>query len=232
MPAAWEPIIDVTTFERVQETLKANCSRRKTHNNKFPFTLTGIIHCKECGERMSGASATGGTGKRVGYYEHLATRKNEASLEYKLLNHKPRRIPALKIEPAVWEEVKRFILDENFAKDLLARARQVQGLSEKESRSKELEVKRNILDRQIALLAERICKLPEAIDPTPLITELGELQQAQVKITEDLKQIVTQSDPESRPVSFENLELFRLGLRDLVMKGEPFESICSEVMRT
>lgn len=67
---------------------------------------------------MSGASATSGTGKRVGYYEHLATRKNEASLNHKLLKHKPRRIPASKIEPVVWEEVKKFILDEAFAKDL------------------------------------------------------------------------------------------------------------------
>ncbi len=92
--ATWPAIIDKTTFDRVQKILTANCNRRKTHKNKYPFTLSGLLECKHCGEKMSGASATGGTGKRVAYYEHLATRKTEASIRHKLLDHKPRPIPA------------------------------------------------------------------------------------------------------------------------------------------
>lgn len=218
--ALWDPIIDQVTFDRVQRMLKENCSRRKTHKNKFPFTMSGIIHCKECGERMSGASATSGTGKRIGYYEHLATRKNEASLNYKLLNHKPRRIPVAKIEPVVWDEVKKFILDESFAKNLLDRARAMQGLTGKESKAKELENKRLILDRQVSVLAERIAKLPEAIDPKPLIDQLGELQQAQAKLVVDSKKHEAQSGQDGKLISFENLEVFRQGLKDLIMKGE------------
>jgi DNA invertase Pin-like site-specific DNA recombinase len=229
--ALWDPIIDQTTFDRVQKLLEENCSRRKTHNNKYPFTLTGILQCKVCGEKMSGASATSGTGKRVGYYEHLATRKNEASLNHKLLDHKPRRIPAAKIEPAVWNEVKKFIQDEIFVKDLLGRARAMQGLNAKESKVKELESKRGILDRQISLLAERIGKLPEAIDPKPLIDQLGELQQAQVKINQDLKQMSEQSDPDTKPISFESLEMFRLGLRDLILKGENDFTVRSAIIK-
>ncbi len=217
--ALWDPIIDQVTFDRVQRMLKENCSRRKTHKNKFPFTLSGIIHCKECGERMSGASATSGTGKRIGYYEHLATKKNEASLNYKLLNHKPRRIPAVKLEPVVWDEVKKFILDESFVKNLLGRARAMQGLTGKESKSKELENKRLILDRQVSVLAERIAKLPETIDPKPLIDQLGELQQAQAKLVLDSKNLEL-SEQDRRLISFENLEIFRCGLKDLIMKGE------------
>lgn len=220
VPAQWEPIIDRVTFDRVQKILEANCSRRKTHNNKFPFTLTGILECKECGEKMSGASATGGTGKRVGYYEHLATRKNESSLSHKLLNHKPRRIPALKIEPAVWDEVKKFVMSDEFVQNLLTRAKAMQGVDDKNSRSKELDLKSKALDRQIALLAERIAKLPEAIDPKPLIDQLGELQQAQSKITEELKTITEPKDDHSKLISFEDLGLFRQGLKELIAKGE------------
>ncbi len=63
---------------------------------------------------MSGASATGGSGNRVGYYEYVATKKKESTINYKLLDHKPRRIPSSKIEPAVCEEVKKFVLTDDF----------------------------------------------------------------------------------------------------------------------
>lgn len=220
VPALWKPIIDKTTFDRVQKMLEHNCNKRKTHTNKLAYSLTGLIFCKECGESMSGASATGGTGKRVGYYEHSATKKQESSLDYKLLKHKPRRIPLLKIEPLVWSEVKKFIQDENFAKDLLTRAKAMQGFNETESKQKDLESKRSILDRQIALLAERIGKLPETINPKPLYDQLAELQQAQTKINNELSQINDEIDSEMKTISFESLEVFRSALIDLISKGE------------
>ena len=229
--ALWEPIIDHTTFTRVQKMLEHNCNRRKTHKNKLPYGLTGLIFCKECGESMSGASATGGTGKRVGYYEHAATRKQEASLDYKLLKHKPRRIPLLKIEPAVWTEVKRFIQDEHFAKDLLTRAQTMQGLNETESKQKNFESKRGILDRQIALLAERIGQLPETIDPKPLFDQLAELQVAQAKINNELSQINKLNYPESRTVSFDSLDIFRSALVDLISKGENDLKVRSAIIK-
>lgn len=231
VPALWKPIIDQTTFDRVQKMLEANCSRRKTHNNKFPFTLTGILECKECGEKMSGASATGGTGKRVGYYEHLATRKNEASLNHKLLNHKPRRIPAAKIEPVVWEEVKNFVMSEEFVQNLLLRARGMQGLDDKDAKSKELDAKLKAITRQIELLAERIAKLPETIDPEPLIDQLGELQSRQGKLTTELKAAAEAVGPEAKLVSFENLEIFRRGLKELIMKGELDPELRSKITK-
>lgn len=231
VPALWDAIIDQTTFDRVQKMLDENCSRRKTHKNKFPFALTGLIHCKECGERLSGASATGGTGKRVGYYEHLATRKKEATINYKLLKHRPRRIPALKIEPFVWDEVKKFILNESFAKELLARAKAMKGESEKETRTKDLENKRNILDRQIATLAERIGKLPESFDPTPLFNQLGEMQNERTNVSSELSHLSERSDQETKTINFESLEMFRFGLKDLIAKGETDLAIRSAITK-
>ncbi len=220
VPALWDPIVDLVTFKRVQKILKDNCCRRKTHNNRYPYILTGLVRCKECGERMSGASATSCTGKRVAYYEHLATRKKESSINHKLLQHKPRRIPALKIQPIVWDEVKKFILDESFAKDLLKRAQSTQALSEMDLKHKELKNKFDIISRQILVLAERIGKLPEMIDPKPLIDELGTLQQSQMKIKSGIEECTHKSDVDSKPINFESLEIFRRGLADLISKAE------------
>lgn len=218
--AQWEPIIDKATFDRVQKILDHNCSRRKNHPNKYPFTVTGLLICKECGESMAGASATGGTGKRVGYYEHLATRKNEASLNQKLLSHKPRRIPAAKIEPAVWDEVKKFVMSDEFVNGLLTRAKSLQGVDEKGLRAKELVQKSKALDRQISLLAERIAKLPEVIDPQPLIDQLRDLQKTQKQIQIELKVNESTSEESKKLIELEDLKLFRKGLSELISKGE------------
>lgn len=231
-PAVWQPIIDPATFERANEKLTDNCSRRKTHGNKFPYLLTGLLSCQECGERMAGASATSRSGHKVGYYEHTATRKNEASLKQKLLKHGPRRIPVAKIEPVVWQEAKRFILEDGFAKDLLERARAMHGTIEKESRRREFKLKEAALDKQITVLAERIAKLPESIDPEPLIEQLGDLQGAKKKLQGEVKKSAKEEALTDEPVSFESLEKFRDGLRELIKKGESDPTIKSAIIKT
>ena len=181
---------------------------------------------------MAGASATSGTGRKIGYYEHTATRKNEASLKNKLLKHGPRRIPVAKIEPVLWQETKRFILEDGFARDLLARARTMHGTIEKESRRREFRTKEAALEKQITVLAERIAKLPEAIDPEPLIEQLGDLQGAKKKLQAEGKQSAKEEALTDEPVSFESLEKFRDGLRDLIKKGESDPTIKSAIIKT
>ena len=181
---------------------------------------------------MSGASATSRAGHKVGYYEHAATRKNEASLKRKVLKYGPRRIPIAKIEPVVWKETKRFILEDGFAKDLLERARAMHGTIEKESRRKEFKIKESALGKQITVLAERIAKLPESIDPEPLIEQLGDLQDAKKKLQTDVKKSAKDEALADEPVSFESLEKFRDGLRDLIKKGESDPTILSAIIKT
>lgn len=230
--ASWDSIIDDETFARANAMLSANCSRRQTHRNKFPFLLTGLLTCKQCGERMAGAAATSRAGHKVGYYEHTATRKNEASLRAKILEHKPRRIPSAKIEPLVWQEVKRFLLEEGFATGLLERARHVHGALERETKLENLQAKVATLDRQISVLAERIAKLPEAVDPGPLIEKLGDLQAEQKRLSEErLRELKPESEAD-QPISFDSLDLFRKGLSDFIEKGERDPKIKSAIIKT
>jgi len=169
--------------------------------------------------------------KGIGYYEHLATRKNESSLNHKLLDHKPRRIPASKVEPAVWDEVKKFVMSDEFSKSLLLRAQAMQGLNEKEANLQVLNLKQNALDRQIVILAERIAKLPENINPKPLFDQLAEMQSSQTKVMAEITEIGSLEDHDTRLVSFENLEVFRKGLRELIQKGENDFSVRSAITK-
>ncbi len=229
--ALWEPIIEKTTFDRVQKILTSNCSRRQTHKNKLPFALSGLIFCKECRERMSRASATGGTGKRVGYYDHSATKKEEGSIDHKLLDHKPRRIPLLKIETAVWKEIKYFLEDDRFANQLLATARSQKGSNDVESRQRYLENKKSTLSRQISLLAERIGKLPEAIDPAPLFQQLADLQEEQCKTEQSLKSVRSDQSTEDEPLTFDGLTEFRRVLKNLLDRAENDFKIRSSITK-
>ena len=74
----------------------------------------------------------------------------------------PRRIPAAKIEPVVWDEVKKFVMSEEFVQNLLLRARGMQGPDDKETKSKGLDIKLKAINRQIELLAERMPTRPSA----------------------------------------------------------------------
>ncbi len=230
--AVWEPIIDRDSFSRAGRLLTENRGRRKTHGpNKFPYLLSGLLRCHECGERMAGSTATSQSGVRFAYYDHTATGKNEASLNKKLLKHSPRRIPVVKIEPVVWQEVKRLVLEEKFARALLEQARTDQGSLSKESRRKEFKLKRLTLERRIVLLAERIGKLPEDISADPLVKELGELQIAQKSLCEVEIKLDSKDRVIDPPASFESLEEFRDGLRRLVDQADGDPKVQSEIIK-
>lgn len=59
---------------------------------------------------MSGKSAHGNGGK-IAYYEHSWATKTQSCLSKKVLSCEPHRILAKKIEPVVWADVKRLLLD-------------------------------------------------------------------------------------------------------------------------
>ena len=217
--AVWPAIVEKDIFNKVQKLLKDNCSRRINHENKYPYLLSGITFCKECGERMSGASATSHTGKKFGYYEHLATKKNEAVLEEKLLKHSPRRVPAEKLEIAVWAEVKRFVLDHGFTENLSVKAKTI---SEKDSgahESRDLQLKIGVLDRQISVLAERMAKLPEDMDMQPIVNQMKELQAKRLGFVAKAKSVNEKVEVQ-QPLSFKTHEIFKSGLESLILKGE------------
>lgn len=111
-------------------------------------------------------------------------------------------------------------MSDEFVNDLLSRAKSLQGVDEKDLRLKELDQKSKLLDRQISVLAERIAKLPEAIDPTPLIDQLGDLQKTQQHIQKDRKANKPASEESKKLIELEDLKLFRKGLSELISKGE------------
>lgn len=67
IPNVWTPIIDQTTFDRVQIKLKQNQKRRKRMEDGN-FLLTGKLICGSCGASMHGDSGTSKNGQPHYYY--------------------------------------------------------------------------------------------------------------------------------------------------------------------
>lgn len=60
---------------------------------------------------------------------------------------------------------------------------------------------------------------------------MGELQEEQKKILKDQKDLQTKSNDKGNVISFESLELFRLGLKDLILKAELDLDLRSKIMK-
>jgi site-specific DNA recombinase len=70
VPAAWKPLIDTETFNKVQARLSLNHNKFKPEEwKRYPYPLTELLVCSECGKHLGGKSAHGKTRKHH-YYGH------------------------------------------------------------------------------------------------------------------------------------------------------------------
>ncbi len=234
--AIWEPIIDPDTFDRVQELLTKNRYRKRTHlNQRFPFTLSGVMYCQTCGQRMSGKSAHGKAGK-IPYYEHAWASKHHGVVKDKRPQCTPYRIQAVKIEPVVWRDAKLFLTRVEFVQELLENAKRATPENDKAQQQKRLEQTVQILAKQIEVLAGRIAKLPESLDPTALYGQMESLQKAKLEAeTKCDEQLLQRSSPHhyqnDEPVSLESLQTFTAGFKKLLTQGDTNPEIRAAIIR-
>jgi hypothetical protein len=68
--AVWPPIVTEQKFQEVQQLMADN---GQTHHSgassvQHVYTLSGLVHCKRCGSKMDGESATGRLKTKYFYY--------------------------------------------------------------------------------------------------------------------------------------------------------------------
>jgi site-specific DNA recombinase len=230
-PAVWDAIIDRDLFDRVGVQLKKNRNHKRTHDGRrYPYTLSGITFCGVCGERMCGKSSTGGSGK-VGYYEHIKVTLLQSSRRERIAKHDPHRVPSEKVEPIAWQETKRFVLSDEYANDLLKRARLMQETRNQDDEALKLRARVKHLGKQIEAFAERIGALAHEMDASPLFDELKRLQKAKIDAEAGLVELERNQPLSDEPVGFESLHIFRKGLKKLIEKGEKDKMTQTAIIR-
>ena len=140
-PGEHEAVLDVATFDRVQELLAGNSvgggARAK---NRYGHLLRGLLRCAACGCAMS-PSVTRRRGKVYRYY--VCTRATKTGWK-----SCPRpSLPATQIEDAVVERIKVIGRDPDLLKETLTQIRQLQ-----KTRSPALVAERRRLERELARL--------------------------------------------------------------------------------
>lgn len=107
--ATWPAIVDLKTFEAVQNLLTENLAnerRRLSKSERRVFIASGIIHCKECGRAMVGSSShSDGVVHR--YYIHTVSKGEVITCPVK-------RIRADEIEEAISNHFSNIVLNGNY----------------------------------------------------------------------------------------------------------------------
>ena len=68
--AVWEPIVSEEKFQAVQRLMADNgqTHRSGASSVQHVYSLSSLVHCKRCGGKMDGETATGRIGKKYHYY--------------------------------------------------------------------------------------------------------------------------------------------------------------------
>ena len=229
-PAMWEAIVSEEVFRKAQEMLDKNRYRKRSHLDKrHPYTLSGICYCKTCGDRMSGKSAHGRS-RKVPYYEHAWATKQQASLSHRINKCEPHRLQAEKIEPLVWQEVKRFLSFEETTRKMLTVAEQLRPKDERKSEAEKLRRKTQALDLQMEALAERITRLPKGVDERVFMNQMAKLQEAKTAAEAALAEIQNRA-PTDDVVAYEDFVTFTTHLRSLVKKADDQPEIQTAIIK-
>lgn len=165
VPAVWEPIIDLPTFERAGELLAENRARagNAIGPKQHDYVFTGMIRCGDCGCQLEGASVrkkvASGEYRYYHYYRHSGAKPKTCTMN--------NGVHAEKVEEAILARLGRLASDPRLLAGLVERAnRRIE--DEVPERVKELAVARDQVQRlaaEHAALVERLMSAPAGMVP-------------------------------------------------------------------
>ena len=232
--AAWPAIIEEQIFNQVQAQLKANHRRKKPESeSRYPYQLTGILECANCKEGLVGKSAHGNSGK-VPYYEHGWSTKKQGCLLKPVFDCKPFRLPARKLEPALWEKVHDLLTQPKMAEELIGIANRIHKERTQNSESKRLQEKIRSLGGQLEVLAGRLAQLPKTVSAAPIFKQMERIEAAKAEEEKRLNEIQRNEPMRDIPVSLKTYQSFLTGLADLAQdptapKGKIIKALVHKV---
>ena len=222
--AVWAPIVEKDVFDEVQKMLQFNRGRAKPANeNRYPYILSGLVYCAKCSSIMCGKSAHGRK-KKIGYYEHSWLTKRNSTLSKKLLKCEPHRVLAKRLEPIVWEDVRKVILDPKFAKALLEKAKiEFEDGTEKKVIDG-IKAKIHGINSQVDALTERLGELPKGVSATSIYKQMEKLESIRAELQEKLGKMKTESAVLEKPIDYQTFESFLAGLKAFITPETPPET--------
>lgn len=183
--AVWNGIVSEKVFHETAKRLKDNKHFKKGHSKKrYPYILSGLVYCSECGDKLTGKSAHGKGGK-VGYYEHgWRYRKNFCKTEKMHTCEAPTRFNAERVHKLIIDKVTELLSDQESAKELLSRASKVSKKDPIKADIKRYQNRRINVDRKLEILTERLTELPKELSANSIYKKMEVLQTQKKELDE------------------------------------------------
>jgi site-specific DNA recombinase len=232
--AVWEPIVDRETFEMANELLsKAKKLSRKDEdgeNRRYPYLLSTLVSCKKCRDRLPGKTAHGKGGK-VGYYEHGWAAKKGTHVPGLKNQCWPFRVPAKKLEPAVWAEIQKVLTSDEMAKELFGEATKYHRSNPGSREADRFRQTIFSVDEKLENLSERLASLPSSISPTPVYHQMEKLEGLKRDAQRNLAKLESSGVSLDVPIALSSYAVFRASLQDM-LKQEPSPEVKARIART
>ncbi len=211
-----DPIVDKTTFERVQEIMRQHARRVSSlhpRRQNSSFLLSGLLYCAKCGAPMSGHKSK----QRNGTYY----RRYECTRSARHAGCDAKRIPAKRLEDAVIAEVMEYILDPETVRAAVELAKK-----NRDERRHEMQALRKSLKKQLAALRRQIHNLVNAIAKSghsrALLEKLQRMETEEGEIMARLQTLQTAFPPipSADLTDFERLGEFSRRLRERLPQAD------------
>jgi hypothetical protein len=177
LKAVWPAIISEEIFNKVQERLSKNKNRYKPETwKKYPFPLTELVQCGECGKSLGGKSGTGRIEKHF-YYGHPQLKNPLAKEQAHQCQVKNVRAPRL--EEIVTRSLRALLNDPGLITKWIEiyQSKTTSDLPEIQMQAKKLELEIQTASKRISNLVQRIAELPTEVPADAFYEQIKQMTQ-------------------------------------------------------
>jgi site-specific DNA recombinase len=175
--AVWPAIVSEETFNKVQERLSKNKNRYKPETwKKYPFPLTELVQCGECGKSLGGKSGTGRIEKHF-YYGHPQLKNPLAKDQARQCQVKNVRAPRL--EEIVTRSLSALLNDPSLITKWIEiyKSKTTRDLPEVQMQGKKLELEIQTTSKRISNLVQRVAELPTEVPADAFYEQIKQMTQ-------------------------------------------------------
>lgn len=222
--ATWPAIIDVETFNKVKERLRINkCKYKPDEWKTYPFPLTELLVCGECGKNLGGKSGHGRNGRHF-YYGHPRRLNSDGVTHLKRCSLENVRAP--RMEELILQSLKKLVNDNALLKtwlDIYAE-RTHSELPALEGRLKNIDTEIVTQQRRLENLTLRLADLPKEMSADQIYNQIKTLTAKQKVLETTRDELQSQNRQLSSGVIDSSELMFRVRRTIMNLEKTPVEA--------
>ena len=173
--AVWPAIIETETFQKVQERLAKNKNRYKPESWKvYPFPLTELVQCGDCGKSLGGKS---GTGRKEKYHYYGHTQIKNPFQKEKPHECQVKNVRAPRLEEIIMKSLRSLLSDPSLIEKWIEiyKSKASTELPNVQSQAKKLAQEVQTTSKRISNLVQRVSELPAEVSADAFYEQIKQM---------------------------------------------------------